>query len=857
MLHKIQFILDLVVAQVKSVGPAMKWTIIRLWRWSRVLWVCRIPAVSALGGGFLLAWAPQARDLFADTALGMHHWIVFFVFVAVWAWIVHATARRSLRYDDWVPEAHVGAGLTRSRRLRLQRFFYWPALVIPRLLGAIVIFSVGWAICRTRLNLLPIQNTLPEAAIAIRTADRLLVISIVILLFLLGFFCWRRQRGALGSWIPAFSKHHPGTEAPLLTGERPIFAGRQHIRTRVATMRARAKSPAVSGLWLCRAFILIALVTTLINPHLIAEHLPRVFYAPVLFGGIVLLLAELAAWSHRLHTPFLLLLVGVSGALLYIIYGFHDVRWVAEPQRTDRKNIVGLERQIGMVAAVERWKIANKCSPVDKSECPRPIIIAGAGGASRAAFLTASTVGALVDLGLDPETAPVYGNVRNRIFALSTVSGSSVGAVMMRAALADAAEDGSADTPPCKTKGTGSWFGFKAPPPENPSRFHGVRKSWRDCFQVLLAGDFLSPVLVGLSYRDNFPLGDPRDGQRWWEDRAGLLEQAFERRYHYITDGAPQSCDETNERGLCRRFGYHPDPRTANVWLPLLFINGTSVTTGRRIIVSDVRAGDNFANERTLFPLAYDLNEIASWAPPAKSYVVGKVPRDIRLSTASTMSARFPLISPHGNLRDRTGDVADRIVDGGYFENDGLATAGDLVLALNYFKLDPMVIRIVNEPVHAAAEERKLGPRRPQVPDDKERTPFDGMTSIFRTLTATRSGHEEGHAAYLKSVLSSEARLVEMGVFELTPESAPVADSKRMMTIQQNPICRQKIGTKGRLGEVSMSWWVSQPVQEYLDAQLCVRGNWERLECELRNGWSHPFGDCPPKGTEVAATRAY
>jgi hypothetical protein len=33
---------------------------------------------------------------------------------------------------------------------------------------------------------------------------------------------------------------------------------------------------------------------------------------------------------------------------------------------------------------------------------------------------------------------------------------------------------------------------------------------------------------------------------------------------------------------------------------------------------------------------------------------------------------------------------------------------------------------------------------------------------------------------------------------------------------------------------VSMSWWMSQPVQAYLDGQLCVRLNWSRLDCELQ-----------------------
>ena len=40
-----------------------------LWRWFRVLWVCRVSAVSAIGGGLLAVYTPQALDLFADTGL--------------------------------------------------------------------------------------------------------------------------------------------------------------------------------------------------------------------------------------------------------------------------------------------------------------------------------------------------------------------------------------------------------------------------------------------------------------------------------------------------------------------------------------------------------------------------------------------------------------------------------------------------------------------------------------------------------------------------------------------------------------------------------------------------------------------
>src|SRR5690348_6072889 len=75
-----------------------------LWRWGRVLWVCRVPLISVGAGGALLVKAPQALDLFADGGLRVWDWFVFFFLVAVWARILHAVARNSLQHDDWVPQ---------------------------------------------------------------------------------------------------------------------------------------------------------------------------------------------------------------------------------------------------------------------------------------------------------------------------------------------------------------------------------------------------------------------------------------------------------------------------------------------------------------------------------------------------------------------------------------------------------------------------------------------------------------------------------------------------------------------------------------------------------------------------------
>src|SRR5262249_43916441 len=101
------------------------------------------------GGGCLPSAAPLlcslgalgALDLYADLGLLWWQWLFFFFLIFAWSWIVHATARSAVQFDDWVCEAHVGNGLGGPEdptRRRLRHEYYWPALLVPRFLGLAV-----------------------------------------------------------------------------------------------------------------------------------------------------------------------------------------------------------------------------------------------------------------------------------------------------------------------------------------------------------------------------------------------------------------------------------------------------------------------------------------------------------------------------------------------------------------------------------------------------------------------------------------------------------------------------------------------------------------------------------------------
>ena len=192
------------------------------------------------------------------------------------------------------------------------------------------------------------------------------------------------------------------------------------------------------------------------------------------------------------------------------------------------------------------------------------------------------------------------------------------------------------------------------------------------------------------------------------------------------------------------------------------------------------------------------------------------------------MSARFPIISPAGVLRNKDDDAVDRVVDGGYFENDGLATATDIGLLLVEHGLRPVILHVTNEPIegrrrptpppadteHAEESTAWRDPRpepSPTLPDALDITWLQSLTTPIKGLYQTRSGHGAEAAG-------AAVRLVESLAWNTICKGAPECPAHyiRVAVYDHLP---DKDG-EVELPEVSMSWWLSQPVQAYLDSQL-------------------------------------
>jgi hypothetical protein len=205
-------------------------------------------------------------------------------------------------------------------------------------------------------------------------------------------------------------------------------------------------------------------------------------------------------------------------------------------------------------AATAWYRRASEDWPADQ---PVPmLIIATAGGGIRAAYWTATILEQLErdrDLGRD--------RVRRHLFAISGVSGGSVGAAAYVAAIA--ASPGLAE----------------------PTRY--------------LKADFLAPAVAATEFIDGPSAFLPELGQA---DRGYALERAWE---------------VASAEGLARPFlSFFPSKQklqTDAAWRPALLLNATHQDTGRRVITSHLKV------ERHVFLDSFDVHRLLQWDMPASA----------------------------------------------------------------------------------------------------------------------------------------------------------------------------------------------------------------------------------------------
>ena len=248
--------------------------------------------------------------------------------------------------------------------------------------------------------------------------------------------------------------------------------------------------------------------------------------------------------------------------------------------------------------------------------------------------------------------------LRHHVFALSGVSGGAVGGGMFVAQLkTELANPGSVlNSDRCDFD-----LGAIGTSPAETSAIGPLEAK----ISKLEQNDFLAPLAASGLFGDflqRFLPGPPIPTF----DRGRAFEAGMESAWRNTNPGkqSPLEAD----------FLDHWSP-SGNV--PMLLLNTTRVQTGEPILIAPFqtrRPVPNAAELRTIYPDAV------------------RAPNSIRLSTAMSLSARFPVVAPIGRMQNDKSNAYFDLVDGGYFENSGAETIRVVHEELAFYRNYPELI---------------------------------------------------------------------------------------------------------------------------------------------------------------------
>ena len=310
------------------------------------------------------------------------------------------------------------------------------------------------------------------------------------------------------------------------------------------------------------------------------------------------------------------------------------------------------------------------------AEDDRVFLVAAQGGGLYAAYHTALFLSEIQD-----ETIAIAGDAifSDRLFAVSGVSGGSVGAAVF-GALQDHCKPDRDDQGKLVT-----------PVPE-------TCRDYADRADRIVNHDYLTPLLARMLFADigaDFLVDLPWFGS--WFDRSRPQEDLLSSAFDHVAYGDDRAGGFL-DRSIVESWRH--DDRDGP---PVMMLNAADVSTGRRLVLtpfSTFYPRDAFRREdapttfleakchlrqmretpsmtREQAALACNPNVVAetedAFAPAVK--------------TSAFLSARFPIVAPPGRIRFAETDTEGvHVIDGGSFDNTGLATIADLIHAIHSFE---------------------------------------------------------------------------------------------------------------------------------------------------------------------------
>jgi predicted chitinase len=393
---------------------------------------------------------------------------------------------------------------------------------------------------------------------------------------------------------------------------------------------------------------------------------------------IVAFSAHLSLLTIKYRFPFIPALCAL--ALAFSLFDINDNHNVRELHSSN-----GVASNESLPNAADQFEKWYKSRPGLSNYDEYPVyIVAAQGGGIYAAYQTAIFLARMYD------SCPAF---NDHVFAISSVSGGSIGAAAYVTAMRSMAKDPvtadpvmagampqeSAAANPCPK--INEYFRADKP----LAKYLDLPGPLEIKVRKMFTADFLSPLIGAMLFTEFSQAFIPVPINGF--DRARALELAFEK-----SEAALHTDDK---RYLTADFREHWTPDGG---VPALIMNATDAASGRRIVISPFGfSGGTSSN----------MNSIISYQDLGKStdQQAQKTPPAIRLSTAAGISARFSWVTPAATIP--VGDVRlgkgpkIRLVDGGYVDNSGAETA------LNLFESIQQSVKSIN--TIATAPQRVVG----------------------------------------------------------------------------------------------------------------------------------------------------
>ena len=809
-----------------SAGAALKWMILFLFAYGLLVELLSGPRgvilrrlkfgvlALALGALPLLATAP-GQDILQRGAEGEHRLAqtiagvlaVAFAGTAVWYCGRKLVQLEFERADATPDEKEARPQLANERLWRAQPWYTYFAEQLPRMMGIVVLVIAGAAFARAGLALVRYgivmavcafamlvfaianQALYPgerrgapgaHGAVLVMRAFETVVGSVLGVGMLLPFTFRIFGRGALdeatreqvflctgawaciaAAWTLYFWVYHrreiasARSKASPESAERPVAAPVGGIDANAIPRDLRRK------FWIAAAVSLACLVVLAASPVSLGRRLGPLSILAIFTANTVFLGSVMVWIFARYRVP--IVRIGLGLAVLFGLWNEnHDVR----PVKDARPELVARRPTIEQHFA--QWIAARRSA--DAGTIPI-VLVAAAGGGLRASYWTAAALAAAQDRD---------SSFVRHVFAISGVSGGSLGAAMFTALARDAA--GRADTLPCAREQT-----------SDSGSTGAVAGAYTRCVRRFMGDDFLSPVLSMMVAPDLAQRFLPMSIQSF--DRSRGLEDSWIASYRDATG------KNTMEEGL---LALTPDS-VSQVNLPSLFLNSTHVESGRRYIAASVRTEPSLLDQRD---------------------VIGLLDSDLPLASAVHNSARFTYVSPAGHLTKHDGREYGRVVDGGYFENSGLETLGGIWTALGSsvgsdVTIQPVVLYLCNDPLPCVGE------------SNGDAAATTKITSVNETLAPLRA------VLAARSARGSLARAEIMKIPRVTYLQLNVCDNLTRSTAAASGADTTKRElSRERVVSPPLSWLLSGLARDWMNASLTAGADPRGASCQARNAQS-------------------